>query len=115
MQNFRNLNIYTKAFELAKKVYALTESFPKSEVFGLTSQIRRSVISVFSNIAEGSARSSSKEFKNFISIAIGSLTEVEVQLEFASKLKYFVAEKFIELQMEIIELRKMLSKFKCVL
>jgi len=74
--------------ELVELVYAATKSFPKEEQYGLTNQVRRAVVSIPSNIAEGQARKGSAEFKNFLSIASGSRAEVETQLLIANKLGY---------------------------
>jgi len=80
MHNFRQLNIWKDAMKLAKTVYGHTSNFPTHEKYGLTSQINRAVVSVPSNIAEGSSRNSNKEFMHFLSIAIGSLFELETQI-----------------------------------
>lgn len=87
-QNFRDLIVWQKAMDLVEAVYGATSSFPADERFGLTSQIRRAVVSVPSNIAEGQGRRSSTEFVHFLSIAHGSLREVETQLLIAVRLKY---------------------------
>ena len=86
--NHKNLNVYKSSIELVSEVYKLSESFPSSEKFGLTSQIRRASVSVPSNIAEGSARSTDTERKRFLQIARSSLLEVDTQIEIALKLKY---------------------------
>lgn len=80
MHNFRQLNIWIEARLLVKEVYLLTASFPPDERFGLISQINRCAISVPSNIAEGSARSTNKDFAHFLKISLGSLFELETQL-----------------------------------
>ncbi len=82
------LIVWQKSHELTLKVYQITNSFPKNEMFGLTSQIRRAVVSVPSNIVEGKARGSNKEYKRFLLIARGSLEEVKYQLFLAKDLKY---------------------------
>lgn len=79
-QHYRELIVWQKAMELAKLCYQLTKAFPKSELFGMTSQIRRSAASIPANIAEGNARAHTKEYLNFLSIARGSLAEVETHL-----------------------------------
>lgn len=84
--SFRDLVIWQKGLEIAKEIYEITKSFPKEEIFGLTSQIRRSAVSISSNIAEGRGRSSKKDFVNFLYIAQGSLFEVETQLILARDL-----------------------------
>jgi four helix bundle protein len=85
------LDAWKEAIQLVKHVYRLTQSFPKDELFGLTSQARRASVSVPSNLAEGAARKSRKEFAQFISIAMGSLSELETQLIISVELEY--AEK----------------------
>lgn len=82
---YKNLIAWQKADELAITVYALTQKFPKSEIFGITSQLRRAALSVPANIIEGYARNNKKEFHRFLSIALGSLAEVDYFLEFSFK------------------------------
>ena len=87
MHNFKKLNIWVNAMSLVKDVYLLTSNFPKEEKFGLISQINRCSISIPSNIAEVSSRSSNKEFSHFIKIALGSLFELETQIILSSYFK----------------------------
>jgi len=87
-QNYRDLIAWQKAMDLVESVYSATAAFPADERFGLTSQIRRAVVSVPSNIAEGQARRSRSEFIHFLSVAHGSLREVETQLLIAMRLRY---------------------------
>jgi four helix bundle protein len=84
----KELRAWQFAMQLVEDIYLLTSAFPKEEQFGLSSQMRRAAVSVPSNIAEGSARSSTKELLHFLSIATGSLAELDTQLELASRLKY---------------------------
>jgi four helix bundle protein len=86
--SYRDLVAWQKAMLLVTKVYRLSESFPKNEMYGLTSQMRRAAISVPSNIAEGQGRSFDREFSRFLSIALGSLMELETQLQIAVNLGY---------------------------
>lgn len=86
--NHKKLNVYKSSIDLVSQVYKLTEIFPSSENFGLISQLRRASVSIPSNIAEGSARSSDAERKRFLQIARSSLVEVDTQIEIALKLKY---------------------------
>src|SRR3954468_1480693 len=86
--NYRNLRVWDTAMSLVLEVYRITESFPQAERFGLTSQLRRAAVSVPSNIAEGHARTTHGEYKNCLSIARGSVVEVEVQLTLALHLGY---------------------------
>jgi four helix bundle protein len=86
MHNLKELKIWIKAIDLAVEVYRVTSSFPPEEKFGLTSQSRRAAVSIFSNIAEGAGRSSSKEFKYFLGIANESSFELQTQLFISNKL-----------------------------
>lgn len=88
-------------------VYHVTKSFPREELYGLTNQLRRAAVSVPSNIAEGQARNSTAEFRNFLSIARGSLAEVETQLLIAERLNYLGPDKLREIQAVQIEVNKM--------
>src|SRR6266566_9757942 len=88
VQSYRDLTVWNTAVQLTLEVYRITESFPQSERFGLTTQLRRAAVSVASNIAEGHARSTRGEYRNFLSIARGSAIEVEVQLLLAEQLGY---------------------------
>jgi four helix bundle protein len=83
-----NLKAWKESMELVKATYQVTQAFPKEEVFGLISQMRRAAISVPSNLAEGAARSSSREFAQFLSVARGSLSELETQMLIAVDLGY---------------------------
>ncbi|HET7570808.1 MAG TPA: four helix bundle protein [Gammaproteobacteria bacterium] len=80
VRNYRDLEVWVRAMELVKGIYALTSRFPANERYGLTSQIQRAAVSVPSNIAEGHARDSTRDYLRFISIALGSMAEVETQL-----------------------------------
>ena len=92
--------------ELVVSIYELTDQFPKEEIYGITSQIRRSSISVPSNIAEGAGRKSPKEFKQFLFIALGSLSELETQIIIAKNLKYIDKEINDKINIEIVTLIK---------
>ena len=94
MRTFRDLLIWQKAIILVTETYLLTNSFPKEELFGLTSQIRRCSISIPSNIAEGFGRESNKEFSRFLNIAISSLFEFQTQIEIAKNIKHLTNEQF---------------------
>ncbi|WP_291404435.1 four helix bundle protein [Daejeonella sp.] len=111
MHNFRKLNIWIDAMALAKEVYLITSKFPKDEKFGLVSQINRCSVSVPSNIAEGSSRSSKKEFSHFIKIALGSLFELETQLILSNEVGFYDIEKLNALEPKIVKLQKMLCRF----
>lgn len=86
MRDFTKYEVWQLAIDLALKVYQTTKTFPEEEKFGLTSQLRRTAISISSNIAEGASRSSDKEFKRFVEVAMGSLFEIKSQLIVSKKL-----------------------------
>ncbi len=88
MNNYKKLEVWRKAIDLVEDAYHLTKKFPKEEIFGLTSQIRRCCISIPSNIAEGAGRNGKKEFVNFLGIASGSCCELDTQLILAERLGY---------------------------
>lgn len=111
MHNFRNMVIWQKARELVKAIYDITESFPQKELFGITSQMRRASISVPSNIAEGSGKSSNKDFKRFLEIALSSCYELETQLILAQDLNYVSENIFNQTSILIQEEQKMIFNF----
>jgi four helix bundle protein len=109
INDFKDLEVWRKSMQLVKKVYHLTRQFPKSEQYGLTSQIRRSAVSIPSNIAEGHARIGIKEYQHFISIALGSSAELETQIILGQELEYPFADDSEMLQ-SIQSIRMMLNK-----
>jgi four helix bundle protein len=92
-KGFRELRVWQCGMDLVEEVYRLTKGFPKDELYGLTNQLRRAAVSVPSNIAEGQTRSFVKEYLQFLSVARGSLAEVQTQIEIAARLKYLSAEQ----------------------
>jgi four helix bundle protein len=92
MANYKDLIVFRKADELAFQIYKATEAFPKAEMFGLTSQIRRAALSVPTNIVEGYARKSKKELAQFVNIALGSHAETEYLFSFSRKLGYYKSD-----------------------
>jgi len=108
MDNFRNLIVWKRAVELATNVYQKTVDFPKYELYGITSQIRRAAVSISSNIAEGAGRRSKKEFANFLGFSYGSACELETQLLISKNLKYLKGEDFDSLFNDLNEIQKML-------
>jgi four helix bundle protein len=88
VQHYCELIVWQKAMNLVEAVYRTTNDFPKAEIYGLTSQIRRAAVSVPSNIAEGQGRNSTRDFLHFLSVAQGSLMEVETQITIAKRLDY---------------------------
>ena len=109
MFNFEKLDVWQKAIVLAEIVYSQTRNFPAEERFGLTNQMRRAVISVSSNIAEGSSRMSQTDFSRFIEIASGSLFEVTSQIFIANKQGFLSEEEFGSIYERAEELSRMLS------
>jgi len=109
--NFENLDVYKKAIDLINHIYLLTKTFPKDEIFGLTSQLRRAAVSIPSNISEGSARSK-KDFSRFIDMARGSLFERVTLLQISVKQYYIDDGRFVDLKSKLTDLSKMLSGLK---
>src|SRR3989344_6763359 len=109
VKNFTDLTVYQKAHSLVLKIYSITNNFPSEEKFCLTDQIRRSAISVTSNIAEGFSKNSAKDKSQFYAISKGSLTELQSQMLVAKDLKYVTAEKFQNLESDFTNIAKMLS------
>lgn len=109
MKTHKDLDVWKKAMDFVILIYKKTKDFPKEELYGLTSQIRRSAVSIPSNIAEGSSRQSDKDFIRFLYIARASATELETQIIIASKLEYISEEKFIELDKDLEDIAKMLT------
>ncbi len=108
---FTNLSIWQKGMQLAHDIYQIAKKFPKEELFGITSQMRRSSLSIPSNIAEGSQRSTDKDFAHFISMARGSLAELQTQSIFSYEENYISESEHYSIQDKIIELSKMLRSF----
>lgn len=107
MNTHKDLLVWKKSIDFVTEIYKLTQNFPKEEQYGLVSQLRRSAISIPSNIAEGAARNSEKEFIRFLQIARASATEIETQLIIAKNLDYLTIDN--NLQEHLVELLKMLS------
>src|SRR6266508_5092908 len=109
VQHYRQLLVWQKAMDLAEKCYEVTRSFPIEERYGLSSQIRRAAVSVPANIAEGQGRFHTKEFLNHLSIARGSLLEVETLLQLSSRVGFLEQEKVTELESLSSEVSRMLT------
>lgn len=109
--NFRKLNIWKEGISLAKETYSATKVFPKSEVYGLSSQMQRCAISVSSNIAEGTAKSTDKHFRQYLETALGSAFEWETQLIIAFEIKYISEETFKHLEKKIQSIQGMITRF----
>lgn len=108
MRTFKDLDLWQRSVSFATEIYTTTKLFPKEEVYGLTSQLRRAAVSVASNIAEGSKKSR-KDFSNFIKIAQGSGAEIETQLQIACNLGYIRDADFQKLISELESIMRMLS------
>lgn len=109
MSHFRKILVWQKSIILVTKIYKATSAFPKEEMFGLTSQIRRSSVSVPSNIAEGSGRETTKDFLRFLYISLGSIFEMQTQLEIAKNITYIKEEEFNNLYEDSREIERMLA------
>ena len=108
-QSYRDLIAWQKSMKLVIDIYSATRAFPASEIYGLSSQLRRAAVSVPSNIAEGQARFSQKEFHRFLSQARGSLVEIETQLLIARELKYLAPPEVARLMAATDELGRILN------
>jgi len=109
MKTHKDLEVWKMAMEMVTKTYTLTRTFPKEELYGLTYQIRRSAVSIPSNIAEGAGRNSSKEFLQFIYIATGSLSELETQIIIAHNLGYLNNDQKQDMETIFSNIFKLLS------
>lgn len=111
MRDYKKLKVWERAHLLAINVYKITKQFPKEELYGITSLIRRAAISIPTNIVEGSGRQTSKEFSRFLSIAAGSASEVEYLLMISKELAFINEQESDPLLTEINEIKKMLNAF----
>ncbi len=112
MKTHHDLEVWKQSISLVTEIYECTKKYPQIEQYGLTNQIRLSAVSVPSNIAEGVGRSSTKEFAHFLSIALGSLTELETQLIISKNLLFLEKDTFEHLMEQIIAIRKMIVGLK---
>ena len=108
MKDFRELKVWEKAHAITLRSYRLTENFPKQELFGLASQIRRSSSSIPANIAEGCGRLGNTELHRFLQIACGSASELEYHFLLARDLGYLVVEEHASVQKQLLEMKRML-------
>jgi four helix bundle protein len=108
--SYKDLIVWQKSVELAIAIYKLTEKFPKTEIYGLMSQMRRAAISIPSNIAEGRKRGSIKDFRQFLIIAYSSSAELETQLEIVKKLPFGKSLDYSKVDSLLLEVMKMLNK-----
>ena len=109
MEDFKDLRVWQKAYELTLNVYKTSGTFPKEEMYGLTSQLRRATISIGANIAEGCGRRSDPEMRRFLQIARGSANEVECHLLLARDLRFLPPDDFKNLEQMVLEIQRMLA------
>jgi four helix bundle protein len=109
MKDFRQLKVWEKLHQLALAIYKATKEFPKEELYGLTSQIRRASMSIPTNIVEGCGRNTDKEFARFLQIAMGSASEAEYQLILARDLGFLPNDSYERLHNEVEEVKRMLA------
>jgi len=109
MREFKNLDVWNRAIKIAKKIYEVVENFPKKEEWALSSQMRRAVVSISSNVAEGCGRRTNKDTVQFLYIAMGSLREVESQMYIAKEFGYVDEDVLKEISNELIGIGKQLS------
>jgi four helix bundle protein len=109
MRPHQKLDLWKSAIEFVVAIYKITERFPKEEKFGLTSQLRRATVSIVANIAEGAARTSSKEFLQFLSHSQGSGSEVDTELVIALRLGYLAEKEYQELDRDLDDIGKMIT------
>ena len=107
IKSYKDLNIWKRSIGVVEDIYKITKNFPNEEIYGLTSQLRRSAVSIPSNIAEGFARFSNKEYKQFLFISLGSCAELSTQIIIALRLGYFENKEADKLLNEIDEISKM--------
>jgi four helix bundle protein len=108
IKSYRDLIVWQKSIDLVKNIYTFTQSFPKEEQYGLTNQMRRCAVSIPSNIAEGYGRNATGDYKRFLQIAVGSLYELQTQIEIAFQLKYLDDNSFKSIIALCTEIDKML-------
>lgn len=108
-RNYESLEVYRLSEDLVLTVYQVSKDFPSDERFGLTAHIRKTALSIPSNIAEGSARNGEREYFNFLNIAIGSTSELECQLRIAFRLDYLAEGEWVGLKESVVRIRKMLA------
>jgi four helix bundle protein len=111
LRAFRDLKVWQKGHELTLAVYKATRAFPKDELYGLTSQLRRAAASIPANIAEGCVRGSGAEFRHFLEVAMGSASEVEYHILLASELGFLNGTQYETLQRAVAEVKRMLTSF----
>lgn len=109
MKDFRQLKVWEKSHQVALAIYRATKEFPKEELYGLTSQIRRSSMSIPTNIAEGCGRNTDADFARFLQMAMGSASETEYQLLLSHDLGFLNNEQYDKLNIDVTEVKRMLA------
>ena len=104
----RKLDVWKRSMEFVRDIYQVTEAFPKAELYGLTSQMRRAAVSIPSNLAEGAARKGNKDFTQYLNIAQGSISELDTQIELASMLNHIDPKIYDDLMEKLSTISKML-------
>ncbi len=111
MRNYRDLQVWNKAHDLTLELYRVSRAFPREEIYGVTSQLRRAAVSIGSNLAEGCGRRTSSELARFVRIAMGSASELDYQLLLCRDLGFMKADDFAPAATQLTEVRKMLTSF----
>lgn len=112
IRSYKDLIAWQKAMDLVVEIYRITKRFPPEEQFGLTAQMRRAAVSIPSNIAEGYGRNTTKEYRNFLRISIGSNCELETQITAAHRLEYVTAVEYSTLELHIGDVGKLLYRLR---
>ena len=110
IKSYKDLRVWQKSIELVKRIYLITQKLPKEEMYGLTNQMRRSAVSIPSNIAEGKMRQHRNEYVQFLYIALGSCSELDTQLIITRELKYISEETEFNLSEEVNHISRMIRK-----
>ena len=111
MRNYRDLQVWSKAHNLTLELYRVSRQFPREEIYGITSQLRRAAVSIGANLAEGCGRRTSAEMARFVRIALGSASELDYHLPLSHDLGFMAADEFTRTSAALIEVRKMLTSF----
>lgn len=111
MRNYRDLQVWSKAHNLTLELYRLSRQFPREEIYGITSQLRRAAVSIGANLAEGCGRRTSSELARFVRIALGSASELDYHLLLSHDLGFMAADEFTRASSALTEVRKMLTSF----
>ena len=108
-KHYQDLLVWQKSIDLAEAIYTVTKNYPKEEMYGIISQMRRCAVSIASNIAEGQSRGSSAQFAHFLSISKGSISELETQLFISKRLKFISEDEYNQVQNNLSEIGRMLN------